>query len=74
LLDKQDQRAGEVADLQKERDELRKQVKSQSDKARQAIETEKQAADAKSPKRQKTELELWDVKQQLNKLQDQEKG
>jgi DNA repair exonuclease SbcCD ATPase subunit len=74
LLGKQDQRAGEVADLQKERDRLLKQVKSQSDKARQAIETEKQAAETEAAKRQKTELELWDVKQQLNKLRDQEKG
>ncbi|GAQ90587.1 hypothetical protein KFL_006580170 [Klebsormidium nitens] len=74
LLGKQDQRAGEVADLRKERDGLLKQVTSQSDKARQAIETEKQAAETEAAKRQKPELELWDVKQQLNKLRDQEKG
>jgi hypothetical protein len=74
LLGKQDQRAGEVADLQKERDGLLRKVDSESDKARQAIETEKQAAEAEAAKRQKTELKLWDVKQQLNKLRNQEKG
>jgi hypothetical protein len=50
LLGKQDQRAGEVAHLQKERDGHLKQVKSQSDKARQAIETEKQAAETEAAK------------------------
>jgi chromosome segregation ATPase len=74
LLGKQDQRAGEVADLQKDRDGLLRKVNSESDKTRHAIETEKQAAEAEAAKRQKTELELWDVKQQLNKLRDQEKG
>jgi chromosome segregation ATPase len=74
LLGKQDQRAREVADLQKERDGLLRKVNSESDKARQAIETKKQAAEAEVAKRQKTELKLWNVKQQLNKLRDQDKG
>jgi hypothetical protein len=50
LLGKQVQRAGEVADLQKERDGLLRKVNSRSNKARQAIETEKQEAEAEAAK------------------------
>jgi hypothetical protein len=74
LLGKQDQRAGEVEDLHEELDGRLKKVKSQSDNARQATKTEKQAAETEAAKRKKTELELWDVQQQLKKLRDQEKG